>query len=1033
MNLSEPFIRRPVMTTILMMAILVFGIMAYQRLPVSDLPNVDYPTITVSANLPGGSPQTMSNTVATPLEQAFMTMAGVQTITSSSVSGSTSIVIQFNLNKDINVAAQDVQAAINKTLPLLPVLPQNPSYQKVNPSQSPIIYLTLTSDSIDFASLYDYGNVHVSQRLSTIQGVAQVQTYGSPYAVRVQLDPNLMANRKVDINAVSQAVINGNPHLAIGSLYGPNKVQSLYVNGQITTADGYNPLIVAYRNGTPIRISNIGNAIDSLSNPSFYMHYISKDVEKPTLVIAISRQPGANTVAVAEALRKFLPDLQKELPASMNLDILFDKSIGINESVSDVKFSLLVAFILVVVVIYLSLGKFVDTMIPSVSLPMTMIGTFGLMYMLGFSLDNLSLLALTLAVGFIVDDAIVVLENIVRHTEIGEVPYQAALIGSRQISVTILTMTMALGAVFIPLLFMPGLLGRLFNEFAMTIVITILFSGFISLTLTPMLCSRFVPPRPPPGVERTKNRSEKFNDSLLGIYQRTLRHTLQFRKTMVGIAIVCLLATIAIFKYIPTDFLPSDDVGFISGFSEGGESMSSDRMKIHQAQVNQIFREDPAINDFVSLAAYPGPNEGVYFIRLVPANQRPSMSKVIDELNKKLADVVGINTYLTVIPLIDLSIGGGGGSKGDYEYTLQSLDPALLFKYAQIMNDKMRDLPHFSSVNSSLQLNNPQLAIDIFRDQASTYGITANDIESTLQLAYSGGRVTTIDTPSAQYDVIVELLPEYQQKPSDLNFIYIQSPLTQELIPMSSLAKWTEGIGPASIDHINQFPSITISFSLKSDVPLGDAINSLNALAREVLPPQVMGKVQGTAEAFEKTILDMVFLTLVSVVVIYMVLGILYESFILPFTILSALPLACFGALFTLIIFDQSLSLYALVGIILLIGIVQKNGIMMVDHANHVLQTPGKTSEDAIFEACSVRFRPIIMTTVAAIVGALPIAFGIGAGAEARRPLGLVIVGGLVFSQLLTLFITPVVFLYFETFREYLQDKFHISHVPHHK
>lgn len=1023
MNLSEPFIRRPVMTTLVMLAILIFGVMSYRRLPVSDLPNVDYPTIAVSAVLPGANPETMANTVASPLEKAFSTISGLQTMTSSNTLSSSSILLQFDLSKDINIAAQDVQAAIATTLPLLPSnLPTNPTYRKVNPSQGAIIYLTLRSDSMDSADLYQYGNTRVSQRLSMIPGVAQVQAYGSPFAVRVQVDPGLMANRQVDLTMVSNTISLGNARLPTGSLSGPYQTLSLQSAGELNSAEGYAPLIVDYRDNVPIRISDIGRAVNSQSSTQFFMHYITKNTDQPTVLLAVFRSAGANTVEVAQALRKFLPQLKQELPASIELNVLFDKARGIEESVADVKFTLILAFILVVAVIYLYLGKVTNTIIPCVALPMSIIGTFSIMYFLNFSIDNLSLLALTLSIGFIIDDAIVVLENIVRHTEQGEIPYLAAILGSRQISITVFTMTVALSSVFIPMLFMSGLLGRLFNEFAVTIVVAVLFSGFISLTLTPMLCSRFVPKSPSGGAVVEKNRSERMHAAVLGFYQKILRHALNYRKTIIAIGLLCMIGTIVIFKLMPTDFLPGDDIGFITGFSQASESTSSDNMIRHQKALNKIFREEPGIEDFVSLGAYPNDNEGIFFIRLKPATERKSMGEILSGLYAKLSSVPGVNTYLKGVPLIDLSIGSGG--KGDYQYTLQSLDPKLLYETAEVMYRKMLEVPGFTNVSSNLKINKPQLTISINRNQASTYGLTANDIENALQLAYAGGKVTTIETPSAQYDVILELLPEYHTSPSALNMIYIKSPLTSDLVPLSSLATWTEGIGPSEVDHLNQFPAVTISFSVEAGIPLGTAIAKLDQLAKEVLPAKVTGTAQGTAEAFESTISNMIFLTIGAVLVIYMVLGILYESFILPFTILSALPVAGFGAVVTLLIFGQPLSLYALVGLMLLIGIVQKNGIMMVDHANHVLQTPGKTPEDAIFEACTVRFRPIIMTTIAAIMGALPIALGIGAGASARRPLGMVIVGGLIFSQLVTLFLTPIVFLYFEGLRDSFKKRF---------
>lgn len=1021
MNLSEPFIRRPVMTTIVMTAILAFGIMSYSRLPVSDLPSVEYPTIVVSARLPGANPETMANTVASPLENTFSSIAGLETMTSSSSQGSTSIILQFNLSKNIHIAAQDVQAAIATTLPLLPSnLPTNPTYRKVNPSQSPIIYLILSSESMNPADLYQYANTRVGQRLSSLPGVAQVQAFGSPYAVRVQVDPKMMANRKVDLNMISNTISQGNARLPVGSLSGSYNTLTLESRGNLNSAEDYASLIVDYRNGVPIFIDNLGRALNSVSNDQAYLHYLTKDIDKPTVLLAVSRLPGANTVQVATDLKKFIPQFQNELPHAIDLQILFDKSLGIKESVADIKFTLMMAFILVVLVIYLYLGKLINTVIPCIALPISIIGTFAIMYFLDFSIDNLSLLALTLSIGFIVDDAIVVLENIVRYTELEKNAYRAALLGSRQISFTVLSMTLSLSSVFIPLLFMSGLLGRLFNEFAVTIVTAVLFSGLISLTLTPMLCSRFVSTGIPRKAVHKQNPSERMNAAFLAFYLKTLKKILPYRKTILGIGLFCLAATVVMFNFLPRDFLSQDDVGFIVGFSQASQDTSGNQMKQLQGRLNNIIRENPAVKSFVSSTSISKNNEGFFFINLGPSNERKSMRNILTELRSTLSSVPGINVYLKTIPLIDLSIGSG--SKGDYQYTLQSLDSRLLYETATAMHQKMQDFPDFTNISSNLQIKSLQLAVSINRDQASTYGLTAIDIETALQLAYSGGKVTTIETPTDQYDVILELLPAYRSSPSALNAIYIKSPLTQDLVPLSSVASWKEGSGPFEIHHLNQIPAVTISFNLKPGIPLGNAVATLEKLAKDILPSQVTGHVKGTAEAFQSIITNMIFLTVTAVLVIYLILGILYESFILPFTILSALPIAVFGALATLVIFGEPLSLYGMVGLILLVGIVQKNGIMMVDHANHVLKAPGKTAEDAIIEACSVRFRPIMMTTIAAIMGALPIALGIGAGAAARKSLGLVIVGGLVFSQLVTLYLTPIVFLFFENLREYFHQ-----------
>lgn len=1021
MNLSAPFIERPVMTTLLMLTLLFLGVMAYYHLPVASLPDVDYPTINVKATLPGGSPETMANTVATPLEKQFLTIPGVTNVTSTNTLGNTNIVVEFEVTKNIDSAAQDVQAAITAAKSNLPPdLPQDPTYKKVNPSATPILYIALTSSTLPLKDLYTIANIVIGQQISTIEGVAQVQTYGSPYAVRVQVDSGKLAAKSITLSDVSTAISAGNQTKPTGQLDGDNQAAIIRVNGQLISATEYNPLIIRYVKDAPVRIQDVGKAIDSLQNDRQTTLYVDKNCIQPTVVLAIQRQPGANTVQVADGINQFLSTRLQKLPASVAMQIVFDRSQPIRESVAEVKLTLILAFILVVFVIFLYLGSLRDTIIPSIVLPLSVIGTFVFMYYYGFTIDNLSLLALTLAIGFIIDDAIVVLENIVRRIENGEVPFQAAMEGSKQISFTILSMTLSLIAVFIPLLFLGGLIGKIFQEFSITLCIITLLSGVISLTLTPMLCSRFLPPRGQEQRESWMGRlSKKLNDNMLGWYAPKLKWMLSHRWIPLTIGIVSLVLTIFFFKILPTDFIADDDIGFIIAFTEGAEGTSSEKMAYYQTQFLKLVQKEPYVASVISITANASYRQGLNFIRLVPIDQRSSSTQIIQELSQKVKAIPGLNAFFKNVPLIDLSIGSA--NKGPYQYTLQGLDPDALYSSSEKLLEKIKADPMFLSATSDMEQKTPQLYIEVLRDQASRLGIDVEQIEDSLLLAYSGNRVSRIQTPVDQYDVILELNRDEQRKAASLDKLYVRNKNTSELVPLNTVAKWKEGVGPNSINHISQFPAVTITFAVRPDVPLGTALERFKHYAEEILPVNVKGSVKGAAETFEQAIQSATFLLIFAVLAIYLVLGILYESFIHPLTILSTLPPAALGALITLFALGRPLSLYAFLGIVLLIGIVKKNGIMMVDYALDNLRTKGRTPEQAIYEACLVRFRPIMMTTMAAVFGALPIALGWGAGADARRPLGIVIIGGLLFSQLITLFLTPVVYLYLERFSQKIQ------------
>ncbi|MDR3624303.1 MAG: efflux RND transporter permease subunit [Chlamydiales bacterium] len=1025
MNLSEPFIKRPVMTSLLVFALIFLGVTSYRELPVSNMPSVSYPTLVVNAGMPGSSPETMANSVTTPLERAFMSIQGVQIITSTSKQSSSEIILQFTLDTNIDVAAENVSAAISSTQPLLPPnMPTNPSYQKLDPSQTPTLYIVLSSPVMRLSDLYDYANTYVGERISILPGVGQIQTYGSPYAARLQMDPELLAARKVDFATISSTVQQDNANLPTGDIDGSTRYFLMDADGQLNDAKAYNSMIISFQNNAPLTLKAVGRAVDGLQNPHYYSTFITKDRNEAAVALGVFKQPSANAVKISESVKKILPELENSLPASIKLTVTLDYADFITQSVDDVKTSLLIAFFLVVMVIFIYLGKITDTMIPLLVLPMSIVGTFFVMKLLNYSLDNLSLLALTLSIGFIVDDAIVVLENIVRHAELGERPYEAAMKGSSQISVTVFTMTVCLSSIFIPMLFMEGILGRIFHEFAVTIVITILFSGIISLTLTPMLCSRFIPAREKKDPADKKHTfSEKLNMFLITKYGFLLAKVLKHPRITLGVGILCLICTVLIFRSLPSSLNNDQDIGFIDGYIKTAQGSSSASTNAKQLQVNEVLRQDKNIESFESSSGEFNDNGSLY-IKLKPLAERSSVKEVMKELDRKLREVPGINVFLKSKPLIDLSTGTGSNSS--YQYVVCSFDLQDLYTYSTIMTEKIKELSGFENVNNNLTVSTPRLSIMLNRENLIMYGLNASSVENLLGLAYGGGKVSTILTAANEYYVVVEVDPAYQQKPENLKSLWLKSPTTGNMVPLEDLISWKETLGASSINHYNQFPSVTISFDLARDLPLSEASLMLENLAANTLPAGVTGQVVGAALAFEATMNSIVFLLVVAVIFIYAILGILYESIILPITVLSALPIAVLGALITLLIFGEILSLYAMVGLMLLIGIVQKNGIMMIDYAHVILKEPGKTAHEAIYQACLIRFRPIIMTTIAAIMGSLPVALGLGEEGSVRQPLGLVIVGGLIFSQLITLFLTPVVFLYFESLQEFLIKKFKI-------
>ena len=1030
MNLSEVFIRRPVMTVALTVSVILFGVLAYFRLPVSDLPAIDYPVIQVQVNYPGATPETMANNVATPLERQFMQIPGLELVTSNNGQGHSSFVLQFDLSKSLDAAATDVQAAITRAQGQLPVdLPSPPTFTKTNPNDQPIMYIALVSDTATEGQLYDYANTQVGERLSILPGVSQVAVYGTQSAVRIKADPSAMAIRNITLEDLTNAIKNGTSYTGAGQFDGPHRSFLLQPQGQLLTADQYNGLIVGQSNGAPIYLKDVARAKQSVQDERIDMRFWVRGYKQPsaTVVVAVFRRAGVNAVAVAKSVRAQLPTIQSQLPSSVLLVGAYDRSQTIVGSIKDVQATLYIAFVLVVMVIFVFLGRAADTLIPAVALPLSLLLTFIVMSVLGYSLDNLSLMALTLAIGFLVDDAIVFLENTVRLMEQGQNAFQASLNSAKEISFTILAMTLSLAAVFIPLVFMSGLMGRIFREFSITIVVSILASGLVSLTLTPLMTSRLLSNR---GVGAKKTWMERvfgaFERRVLDVYGRSLWFFLRHRWISAVTWTVCLAGTAYLFYVVPKSFLPVGDSSFIRGVMVAQEGSSPDQMHAYQTQAEKIMKANPAVRSTFSMSgngAFLGSNQVFLIAFLKDPAQRPPIAQVAGQLMGGISGAIpGVVAFLQPNPALEISTGATANAQGQFAYALSGIDPKQVYDTAAKMMAKMYQYPGFLFVNSDLYNRTPSLQVDILRDQAKLYGVSESRILALLHDAYSQNYSYLIKKATDQYQVILEVADDERSAPEDLSKLYIKSDDGQRMVPLSAVTSWHATIGPQAVNHINQFTSVTMFFNLKPGYAIGPATQFVEGAARQILPPGIQGSLQGEALTFRNTVSNLAILMLVAVFVMYVILAILYESYLHPITVLSSLPVALLGGLLTLWLFGAEASLYAYIGMFMLMGIVKKNGIMIVDFAEQRVNQ-GIPDHQAIHDASMERFRPIMMTTMAALLGALPIALGYGADGASRRPLGLVVVGGLIVSQFITLFVTPAIYLYLEEFQERVLDR----------
>ncbi len=1019
MNISKIFIERPVASSVLFVSILFFGWLGFVSLPVNDLPNVDFPTINVTARLPGASPEVMANTVALPLEREFSRISGVDEMTSSSTSGNTRITLTFSLSRDIDSAAQDVQTAISQAIRRLPGdMPEPPTLRKLNPADAPVLILALSAkEDVTLPKLDEFADSNIAQRFSTVSGVAQVQVFGSQkYAMRLFVDPNALAKRGLGLDKVISAIQSANSNLPSGALQGTARTYTVKSQGKLQTADEFNALIVSYKDGMPIRFADIGRATDGVENEKIRSWYNGERA----LILAIYRQPGSNTVEVVNKLKEMLPEIAREMPAGATLNVLVDRAEFIRDSIHEVNFTLVLSILLVIGVILVFLRNIPATMVTALVLPASVLGTFAVMKMIGFSLNNLSLMAITLAVGFVVDDAIVVLENITRHMEMGKDRVVAALDGAKEIGSTVITMTVSLSAVFLPILFMEGMVGRLFREFAVTVGISVLISGMVSLSITPMMCSLMLRSEHKHG--RLFNLSENIFEAAKNGYISSLRWVMRFQGVVLLGSLGVLVATGWLYGAVSKGFIPRQDTGVINANTRAREGITFDEMIRHQQAVADIIQKNPNVESVMSTAGQGvggvlGDNVGRYIIRLKSRDERKDgADDVIQQIRREASKLQGVRLFLSNPPAIRI---GGTVSTSDYVYSLSATELTHLYAPGEALEAKLRTLPMLQDVSSNLELRNPEIQIRVLRERASALGISSQQVELALFNAFGGRQISTLYGASDQYNIMMELDRKYQSDINALGSLFIQSP-AGAMVPLSTLAEVKSGVGPISVAHFGQLPSVILSFNLAPGVSVGDAIGSINEAAVEVVPAGISTSFTGSAKAFQEAFKSLPILLMITIVLIYMILAILYEHYGHPFTILTALPFAGFGALATLLLFREELNIFSFVGIILLIGLVKKNGIMMIDFAMQMQRDKGMQAMEAIIEACSVRFRPIMMTTGAAIFATLPIAMGYGAGAETRRPLGIAVVGGLVFSQFLTLYVTPVFFVSMDKLANYI-------------
>ncbi|MGZ8484357.1 MAG: efflux RND transporter permease subunit [Candidatus Binatia bacterium] len=1029
MNFSEPFIRRPVLTMVLTLSVILFGVLSYLRLPVNDLPAVDYPVIQVQADYPGASPDTVANNIATPLERQFMQINGLELVTSKSTQGHTNLTLQFALSKSIDAAATDVQTAISQATGSLPVdLPSPPTFSKTNPNDQPIMYIALTSDSVTRGQLYDYGSTQIGQRISILPGVSRVSVFGTKSAIRIKADPSAMWARGISIDDLTTAVKSGTSYTGAGQFDSADGTTLLRPQGQLDSAQGYSQLIVGGKNDAPVYLRDVAQVRDSVQDERLSMRFWARGYPVPgaTVVMAVFRQAGANAVEVANSIRALLPQISAELPGSVLITPLYDRSRSIVNSVNDVKETLLIAFVLVVLVIFLFLGRATDTLIPAVALPISLLLTFIAMELLGYSLDNLSLMALTLAIGFLVDDAIVFLENTVRRMERGEAALEATIQSAKEISFTILSMTISLAAVFIPLVFMSGLVGRIFREFAITIVVSIIASGLVSLTLTPLMCARLLKARGE-GSKRTwmERKVGGMEKRVLDRYGRGLSWFLVHRWFSALIWLVCIVGTVYFFIVVPKAFLPPGDSGVVTGVFIAREGSSPEQMRVIQDQVDAALLRNPNIMATIEVAGlgqFIASNQGIIFTFLKPAGTRGPIQQEVANLMGSLGSIPGVIAFLRPFPVLEISTGATNQNQGQYAFSISGVNPNQVYDAGAKLMAKLKEFPGFLTVSSDLYNNTPNLDIELRREQAKAYGVSEARILGLLRNAYAQNYVYLIKKPADQYQVILEVADSARSTAENLALLYIRSDDGKRLVPMDALVSWKSSLGPQAVNHLNQFTSMTISFNLKPGVAIGDATDFITNASAEVVPPTLRASLQGEALTFRDTVRDLTLLMVLAVFVMYVILAILYESYLHPLTVLSTLPTALVGGLATLLVFGEQASLYAFIGMFMLMGIVKKNGIMIVDFALQRVEH-GEAPEKAIHDASMDRFRPILMTTLAAVFGALPIALGFGADGASRRPLGLVIVGGLIVSQFITLFITPVIYLYLEEFQERVLDR----------